>query len=300
MAFDYGVPDLDRTPNQLQFGELHAQIRELVSTEEFTSLYRFTAKQVVRQKDVAFVLAYLSLRDCQGLMTGSLKSQVNAFAVKNWLIPANNMKALLSEFMDVSRTVFTIFGEHSFRKYHLLSTLRKRQRLEVETKSRWGRKVNQAFSMSLMVAVSQFSSELVAMHAEAIRETVLNLISINAEFAESLRNKAKSPGNMALRIAIIKAGIRRCINEKDPELFPFKVKQQLFEESSACVVCKRFITHIDDSHVSHQRNVAGWSVGGEPTIDHGQLTHRLCNYSVMRGFIHPPGSLFRPSTDRHA
>ena len=277
MAFDYGV-ELERSPeNLLEHVELHAPISTLVSTEEFMSIYRFTAEQVAEKKDIAFVLAYLSLRDKQFPMTGNL-----------------------SEFMRASRAVFGIFGEHAFRKWRPVSSRPKSLALNPGLKSSWGRKVSPALSLSLVVAASHFPSDQLAIHAEAIREKVLNLMSSDLAFIYSLRGKGKSPGKMAMRIGMLKERISDCINKPDANLYPHKIKQMLYEASAMCVVCKKLVTHIDDGHVSPKHFVDGWMVGSEPVINLGLLSHRLCNLMVMRGFIHPAGSIFHQAKDSSA
>ena len=254
--------------NCLYRGTLNSAVKRLVDETRFKKIYNFPEKQASRMEDAGFVLAYLCLQDSGGRMRGDPKALINRYMSKNKLLSEEEIKQLFGGFMNVSETIFTLFGEHSFRKYHGMVEVGK------VSKSRWEVKINTAIALSMMYAVSSFSRHQITINAEAIREKILDLMTIDQDFVNSLLMQTTAEKNMTLRIDKIKAVIEDCISPQAPRLFPYHVKEALFKADPQCRLCQQRVSHIDDSHVDH---IIRWADGGTTTIDNGQLTHRLCN-----------------------
>ena len=254
--------------NCLYRGTLNTAVKRLVDEPRFKKIYNFPDKQSVRMEDAGFVLAYLCLQEAGGRMRGEPKALINRYMAKNKMLSEDEIKQLFTGFMNVSETIFTLFGENSFRKYHGMVELGK------ETKSRWEPKINTAIALSMMYAVSSYSRHQITINAEAIREKVLDLMTIDQDFVNSLLMQTTAEKNMTLRIDKIKAAIEECISPQGPRLFPYHVKEALFKADPQCKLCNQRVSHIDDSHVDH---IIRWADGGKTDISNGQLTHRLCN-----------------------
>lgn len=254
--------------NCLYRGTLNTAVKRLVDEPRFKKIYNFPEKQSARMEDAGFVLAYLCLQDSGGRMRGVIKHFINRYMSKNKNLPEEEIKQLFSGFMTVSETIFTLFGENSFRKYHGMT------KNHTTSPSRWELKINTAIALSMMYAVSCFPRHQITINAEAIREKFLDLMTIDQEFVDSLLMLTTVEKNITLRIEKMKAAIEECISPQGPRLFPYHVKEALFKADPECKLCRQRIRHIDDSHVDH---IIRWADGGTTTIDNGQLAHRLCN-----------------------
>lgn len=257
--------------NCMYRGTLNTAVKRLVEEPRFKRLYNFPEKQSARMEDAGFVLAYLCFQDAGGKMRGDPKATINRYMSKNKMLPEDEIKQLFAGFMSVSETIFTLFGENSFRKYHgMMET----PPFGKPVKSRWEIKINTAIALSMMYAVSHFQKHQITINAEAIREKILDLMTIDQDFVNSMLSQTTCERHMTLRIEKIKAVIEECISSQGPRLFPYHVKVSLFNADPECKLCNQHIAHIDDSHVDH---IIRWADGGTTTIDNGQLTHRLCN-----------------------
>jgi hypothetical protein len=260
--------------NCLYRGTLNTALKRLVEEPRFKKIFNFPEKQAVRMEDAGFVLAYLCLQDAGGRMRGEPKAIINRYMDKNKMMPEDEIKQLFSGFMSISETIFTLFGEHSFRKYHGLLELPVNGQPIKASKSFWDTKINTALAISMMYAVSHFTRHQITINAEAIREKILDLMTIDKEFVNSLQMQTTAEKHVALRIEKLKAVIGECISPQGPRLFPYHIKEALFKVDPTCQLCKQRISHIDDSHVDH---IIRWADGGKTELENGQLSHRLCN-----------------------
>jgi hypothetical protein len=255
--------------NCIYRGTLNSAIKALVKTDRFKKIFNFPEKQSARMEDAGFVLAYLCFDDSNGTMRGDPKYAINRFMAKNKSMPEDDLKKLFSQFMGVSETIFSLFGHNSFRKYQSAAGDGK------TGKSKWEPKINTAISLSMMYAVSQFPKHAITINAEAIREKILDLMTIDQDFVNTMLSQTTCEKHMTLRIEKIKTVIDDCISPQGPRLFPFAIKETLFKVDPTCKLCSQRISHIDDSHADH---IIRWVDGGTTTEDNAQLTHRHCNF----------------------
>lgn len=257
--------------NCIYRGSLNTEVKKLVEEPRFKKIFNFPEKQSARMEDTGFVISYLCFQDANGVVRGDPKSTINRYMAKNRNLPEDDLKKLFSGFMAVSETIFTLFGEHSFRKYH--GQITDPSNGDV-SKSRWEVKINTAISLGMMYAVSQFPKHSVVVNAEAIRERILDLMTTDQEFIASILSQSTCERHMTLRIEKFKGVIEECISPQGTRLFPFHVKETLFKLDATCKLCNQRIVHIDDSHVDH---IVRFADGGTTTLDNAQLAHRYCN-----------------------
>ena len=255
--------------NCIYRGPLNTALKELVQSDRFKRLFNFPEKQSSRMEDAGFVIYFLTIADGNGTMRGDPKTAINKYMKRNQNMPDDEIKKNISQFMGIAETVFTLFGENSFRKFHSLPADSKRM------KSQWETRINTALSISMMCAVSQFVKHSIVVNAEAIREKILDLMTLDHDFISSMQSQTTSEKHTSLRTEKIKAAIEECIQPQGPRLFKFEIKEQLFKANPECKLCSQRIFHIDDSHVDH---IVRWADGGTTDISNGQLTHRLCNF----------------------
>lgn len=257
--------------NCIYRGTLNTEVKHLVEEPRFKKIFNFPEKQSSRMEDAGFVLAYLCYQDGNGAFRGSPKTYINRYMSKNRNMPEDEIKKLFSGFMSVAETIFTLFGTNSFRKYHGQTT---DPSGSVTSKSRWDQKINTTVSLGLMYAISQRPKNLIVVNAEAIRERVLDLMTTDQDFIASILSQTACERHMTLRVRKFLAVIDECLSPQGPRLFPYHVKEKLFNADPTCRLCNQRIVHIDDSHVDH---IIRFADGGTTTLDNGQITHRYCN-----------------------
>lgn len=252
-------------------GSLNSEVKKLAEEPRFKRLFNFHPKQMARMEDAGFILTYLCFDEAEGRTRSDTKSQINRYMSKNRNMPDDEIKKLFANFMSVSETVFSIFGENSFRKFS--SQVEASSDLKPHN-SKWSDHVNAALSMGMMYAVSQYNKQSIIVNSEAIREKFLDLITMDEEFVESMKSQTLSDRHMCLRVEKFKAAIEECISPQGARLFPYHVKETLFKADPTCKICTQRIVHIDDSHVDH---IIRFADGGTTTLDNAQITHRYCN-----------------------
>ncbi|MBI6883279.1 HNH endonuclease family protein [Pseudomonas putida] len=257
--------------NCIYRGSLNSAVKEFVKEPRFKRIFNFPEKQSARMEDCGFVIAYLCFVDANGKMRGDPKTTINRYMAKNKDMSPDEIKLLFRNFMDVSEGVFTLFGENSFRKYY---SVKNNLFSEKQKKSGWESKINTAIALSMMYAVSHFPKQQIVVNSEAIREEILNLMTIDQDFVNSILSQTTCERHMTLRIEKIKEVIQKCVTNQGPRLFPFVIKEALYRDDPTCKLCSQRISHIDDSHVDH---IIRWADGGSTTLDNAQLTHRYCN-----------------------
>lgn len=249
-------------------GTLNKITKEVASGERFRKIFHFPDKQVARMEDSGFLVACLCLLANNGVMKGSTKDAINKYMEKNRNMPEEDVKKITSQFMTCADTVFTLFGEYSFRKCHSGKS----------ASFGWEPKLNTALALSMIYAVSQFPRHQITIHAEAIRERIIDLMILDADFISSMASQTTSEKNILMRIVKIRDVIQSCISDQGPRLFSYADKVKLFTVDPTCKLCDQRITHIDDSQVDH---IVRWVDGGTTDISNGQLAHRICN--AMKG-----------------
>lgn len=257
--------------NCIYRGSLNTEVKKLTEEPRFKRLFNFHPKQAARMEDAGFILGYLCFQEAEGHTRSDTKTQINRYMSKNRNMPEDEVKKLFANFLSISETVFSIFGENSFRKF--LGQVEPSDSLKPHG-SKWSEHVNAALSMGMMYAVSQYNKQSVIANSEAIREKFLDLMMMDEEFVESMKSQTFSDKHMCLRIDKFKAAIEECISPQGARLFPWHVKESLFKADPTCKICSQRVVHIDDSHVDH---IIRFADGGTTTLDNAQLTHRYCN-----------------------
>lgn len=257
--------------NCIYRGTLNSSVKQLAAEPRFKRLFNFHPKQTARMEDAGFILSYLCFQEADGRTRSDTKSQINRYMSRNRNMPEDEIKKLFTNFLSISETVFSIFGENSFRKF--LGQVEPTPSLKPHN-SKWSDHVNVALSMAMMYAVSQYNKQSIIANSEAIREKFLDLMTMDEGFVESLKSQTLSDKHMCLRIEKLKAAIEECISPQGARLFPWHVKESLFKADPTCKICIQRVVHIDDSHADH---IIRFADGGTTTLDNAQLTHRYCN-----------------------
>jgi hypothetical protein len=162
--------------------------------------------------------------------------------------------------------VNTIFGDKSFLRYIPANM------------ENPGYYISNKFSYALfhlqMVGFVGYTKNQVLSKADAIREGMLDLMCNDTEFQDLLLTATNSTDRFKRRFRIYMDMLDSIITKPTNRIFPFSIKEQLFNQNPTCAISGQKILKIEDSEVDH---IVPYSKGGETDISNAQLVLRYFN-----------------------
>jgi 5-methylcytosine-specific restriction endonuclease McrA len=112
--------------------------------------------------------------------------------------------------------------------------------------------------------------------AEQIRELFLFTMLTDIEMQDAISKRTGSTVQTKLRFAKFRDLVDPIIDGAvvEPRFFDFQYRQELWNKSHTCQLCKNEIHSFEDSTVDH---IMPYSKKGKTVPENGQLAHRSCN-----------------------
>ena len=116
---------------------------------------------------------------------------------------------------------------------------------------------------------------------DSIREALINLMTCNQDFIDSIEIGTSAPKAVTKRFEIWRSELRSIIgiDQKEPRLFTKELKKELYDNNPTCKIWNKNIVDIDDSMVDH---IEQYWKGGRTIPENARLTHRYCNLARSR------------------
>jgi len=143
------------------------------------------------------------------------------------------------------------------------------------------KKFNTSLYDIMMYSFATVDKNKVYQNLDSIREALINLMTNDQEFIDSIELSTSSVQAVTKRFDKWRLTLQDIIGiyEKDPRCFSLKLKTQLYENDPTCKICDQRIYHIDDSAIDH---IAQYWKGGQTIPENARLTHRYCNWARSR------------------
>jgi 5-methylcytosine-specific restriction endonuclease McrA len=127
-----------------------------------------------------------------------------------------------------------------------------------------------------MCGFVNYSKNEVLQHADYIREAMLDLMSNNQDFIESILIQTSDKNILKKRFKIWFEKLDEIIGDKSYQQrnFPYSIKKKLFDENPVCALSGQQILAIEDAEVDH---IVPFSKGGKTDYANAQLVLRYFN-----------------------
>ena len=248
-------------------GSFNTVLRQLADTPDFRKLIGGSGVSN-RMQDVELVLRFLAFYERTYLKySPGMKSFLNSFMDEY----RNLGEGKASDFGDAFRKScslsYSVFGSHAFRKFRVGS--------RSNPSGGWEGQINRPLFDIVMWGFTRFEKPVVMRHSDAIRSAMINLLTEDTTFVDSISSATGDRTKTQFRFELWYETLREIIEDSSKARnFPSAIRRRLYETSSMCSICQQGIHSLDDAHVDH---ILPFSKGGTTTLENAQLTHRYCN-----------------------
>lgn len=199
----------------------------------------------------------------------SMKQFCNKELRDNKNLTIEKQKEYRDRFRKVVELTYSVFGEKAFKRFNPGD--------DIDVNGKWNvSNVNMALFDIQLCGFVNYEKHQVIPKADAIREALIQLMSNNDTFIDSIEIATNDRVKVQRRFKIWLDTLEKIIGQPTSELriFPFEVKKKLFDSNPKCRICNQQILNIDDAEVDH---IIPFSEGGKTTLENAQITHRYCN-----------------------
>jgi hypothetical protein len=154
-----------------------------------------------------------------------------------------------------------------------------------DEKNKTGKWETQKFNVSLfdilMYSFAKEDKNTVSQNLDRIREALIDLMTIDQEFIDSIELSTSSKKAVTIRFDKWRFALQEIlgIGTKEPRCFTYALKKELFTSNDTCTICGNKILNIDDAAVDHIKQY--WT-GGKTIPENARLAHRFCNNARPR------------------
>src|ERR1039457_999043 len=260
--------------NCIYRGDFNLLVKELSQDPDFTFLLGLK-KPDKRMKDIELVLRFAAFYHATYLnFKPPMKNFLNSEAEKFRIISKDDALQLKAAFKNTCQIIRSMFGKNAFKRFYKGS--------EKNVSGYWEpNKFNASLYDILMYTFAREDKNIVFQNLDSIREALLDLMTENQEFIESIELSTSSVQAVTKRFDLWRFALQDIIGigKKEPRCFSMELKESLFKSNSTCAICGQKIQEIDDSAIDHVKQY--WT-GGKTIPENARLTHRFCNWSRSR------------------
>ena len=221
-------------------------------------------------QDVELTLRFFAIHDQTYLnYKGAMKNFLNAYMKSNQNMDPSNIEKRKIIFRHAISMVRTVFGDNAFYLYSIRDN----------KVGKYERVINKGLFDVLMFGFTRYTQHQVMPCKDSLKEELLYLMTDNDEFINSITgagtdSKTKLEKKFTIWLDALDEVIGSPRNE--PRCFSWELKNQLWEKSPTCQICKQHIESIDDAEVDH---IEFYWRGGRTIPENARLVHRFCNRS---------------------
>ncbi len=259
----------DEIRNTVYRGEYVKLLAELEQNDTFHKLVQkdnYKKRMIYR----GMILRFFALTEKSYLnYKPSIKQFCNKELRDNRYISPEKIKEYKERFSNCVDMVKVVFGETAFRRY-----------IPAETENSQGNWTTTRINMALfdiqMCCFANYSKNEILRNADFIREAMLELMSNNKEFIDSILIQTSNKDMLKLRFKIWLDKLDEIVGNSGYQnrTFSYQIKKELFDRNPVCAISGQRILSIEDSEVDH---ILPYSKGGKTEIENAQLTLRYFN-----------------------
>ena len=244
--------------------KLLAELEQNVTFDEIIKKENFKNRMIYR----GMILRFFALSEKTYLnYKPSMKQFCNKELRDNQFLSNEKQKEYRERFNHCIDLVKVVFGETAFRRYSIS-----------DGKSGW---VTSRINMSLfdiqMCGFVNYSKNDVLRNADFIREAMIDLMTNNTEFINSILLTTSDKATLQKRFKIWFEKLAEIIEDANgysQRNFSYEIKEKLFKKNPVCAISGQKILAIEDAEVDH---IIPYSKGGKTELENAQLVLRYFN-----------------------
>lgn len=259
----------DEIRNTVYRGEY---IQLLAELEENDTFHNVVQKDNYKNRMIyrGMILRFFALSEKSYLnYQPSMKQFCNKELRDNRFLNPDKRKEYKSRFNDCIDLVKVVFGDKAFRRY-IPSDNEKEQGNWTTTR------INMALFDIQMCGFVNYSKNEILRNADFIREAMLDLMTNNKDFIDSILIQTSNKDVLKKRFKIWLDKLDEILgtNGYEQRTFPFHIKKELFDNNPVCAISGQRILAIEDAEVDH---ITPFSKGGKTEKENAQLVLRYFN-----------------------
>ena len=255
-------------------GSYNELLKELSDDPDFRFLLGIQRPDK-RMKDVELMLRFAAFYHATYLSYKSpMKNFLNQDAEKFRNARKEELNEVQSAFKNSCLILKSLFGKEAFRRFY--------RGTEKNPNGYWeGTKFNASLYDIMMGTFAKENKHTVFQHLDSIREALIDLMTSDQEFIDSIELSTSSLQAVTKRFDKWRLVLQNIIGigQKEPRCFSRQLKDSLFQSNPRCAICENRISHIDDAAIDHIKQY--WT-GGKTIPENARLTHRYCNWARPR------------------
>jgi hypothetical protein len=247
-------------------------IKLLAELEENETFHKVVQKDNYKKRMIyrGMILRFFAISEKSHLnYQPSMKQFCNKELRDNRYLSTEKAKEYRTKFHDCIDLVKVVFGETAFRRY-IPSNSEKEQGNWTTTR------INMALFDIQMCGFVNYSKNEILRNADYIREAMLELMTNNQDFIDSILLQTSNKEVLKKRFKIWLEKLDEIVGSSGYEqrTYSFQVKKELFDKNPTCAISGQRILAIEDSEVDH---ILPFSKGGKTEIENAQLVLRYFN-----------------------
>jgi hypothetical protein len=260
--------------NCIYRGRFNLLLKELSCDPDFKFLLGLKSPDK-RMKDIELVLRFAAFFHATYLKyKPPMKNFLNGEAEKYRNIGKEDEQQLQASFKNACQIIRSMFGRNAFKRFYKGS--------ENDPSGKWeAKKFNASLYDIMMYTFALADKHIVYQNMDSIREALINLMTENQEFIDSIELSTSSLVAVTKRFDLWRQSLQKVVEvgKKEPRCFSMALKESLFTTNNTCAICGQQIQDIDDSAIDH---IKQYWVGGKTIPENARLTHRFCNWERSR------------------
>ncbi len=224
------------------------------------------------------ILRFFAFANRINSYTGRLKSFLNEYMAEYAPKSPEAIKTETARFHQTLQNIYIVFGQNAGRLY---STGTEDQ---PTTNGKWDTRFSiSAFDIQASALMSHVPIK-VQLVADQLEEAFIFFLLTNPQVRLAISRQPAGKFATKLRWFGFKAEVEKILNGVyiEPRFFSREIRQQLYNDSKVCAICRNQIHAFEDCTVDH---IKPYSKGGKTVLANAQLTHRSCNAQKYSHFV---------------
>jgi len=260
--------------NCIYRGPYNELLKELSQDKDFMYLLNLKAYEK-RMRDVELVLRFASFYHSTYLnYKPPMRKFLNFDMEKYQNINDQDSTELKQSFKNAVAVIRSLLDKQAFKRFYLGT--------DKNPNGYWEPiKFNASLYDILMYSFAKEDKNKVYQNLDAIRESLIDLMTNDEEFLDSIERSTSSIQAVTKRFDKWRLTLQDIIGvaQKEPRCFSHKLKEDLYNSDPTCTICGQKIQNVDDAALDH---IEQYWKGGKTIPENARLTHRYCNWARPR------------------
>ena len=260
--------------NCIYRGKFNSLIHDLSRDPDFQYILDLSSPDK-RMKDVELVLRFCAFYNATYLnYKPPMKTFLNKEALTRRNLSDDDERAIRAAFKNACQIIRSMLGKNAFKRFYRGNDRNRNGYWE-------SKKFNASLYDVLMYTFAREDKNTIYQKLDSIREALINVMTENEEFIQSIELSTSSLQAVTKRFDIWRAALGNIvgIGSRESRCFTRELKETLFSQDHSCAICEQRIDHVDDAAVDH---IEQYWTGGRTIPDNARLTHRYCNWARPR------------------